>query len=277
MTRSPEWVPPGVDISVPSMARTYDFMLGGGHNFAVDRAVGVQIERAMPGLREAARVNRAFLGRAVRFMVDRGIRQFLDVGSGIPTVANVHEVAQARDPECRVVYVDRDPVAVAHSELMLTGNDHAAVVQADMRDPEKILESPQVRGLLDLDEPVGVLMLLMLHWIPDESDPLDLVGRYRAAMADGSFLAITHVTGDHQGDNLSEATDVIKESRSPDQVTLRTHAQVTELFTGFEIVEPGLVGCGEWRPAGPADISDTSDMNMLVYAGIGGKKSAGHR
>ncbi|MEA5358728.1 SAM-dependent methyltransferase [Amycolatopsis sp., V23-08] len=259
------------------MARTYDFMLGGGHNFAVDRAVGVQIERAMPGLREAARVNRAFLGRAVRFMVDRGIRQFLDVGSGIPTVANVHEVAQARDPECRVVYVDRDPVAVAHSELMLTGNDHAAVVQADMRDPEKILESPQVRGLLDLDEPVGVLMLLMLHWIPDESDPLDLVGRYRAAMADGSFLAITHVTGDHQGDNLSEATDVIKESRSPDQVTLRTHAQVTELFTGFEIVEPGLVGCGEWRPAGPADISDTSDMNMLVYAGIGGKKSAGHR
>ncbi|MDT7802900.1 MAG: hypothetical protein QOI78_6333 [Actinomycetota bacterium] len=259
------------------MARTYDFMLGGGHNFAVDRAVGVQIERAMPGLREAARVNRAFLGRAVRFMIDRGIRQFLDVGSGIPTVANVHEVAQARDPECRVVYVDRDPVAVAHSELMLAGNDHAAIVQADMRDPEKILESPQVRGLLDLDEPVGVLMLLMLHWIPDESDPLDLVGRYRTAMADGSFLAITHVTGDHQGGNLTEATDVIKESRSPDQVTLRTHAQVTELFAGFEIVEPGLVGCGEWRPAGPADISDASDMNMLVYAGIGGKKSAGHR
>jgi len=259
------------------MARTYDFMLGGGHNFAVDRAVGAQIEQAMPGLREAARVNRAFLGRAVRFMVDRGIRQFLDVGSGIPTVANVHEVAQACDPECRVVYVDRDPVAVAHSELMLAGNDHAAIVQADMRDPEKILESPQVRGLLDLDEPVGLLMLLMLHWIPDESDPLDLVGRYRAVMADGSFLAITHVTGDHQGENLTEATDVIKESRSPDQVTLRTRAQVTELFTGFEIVEPGLVGCGEWRPSGPADISDASDMNMLVYAGIGSKKSSEHR
>jgi hypothetical protein len=259
------------------MARTYDFMLGGGHNFAVDRAVGAQIEHAMPGLREAARVNRAFLGRAVRFMVDRGIRQFLDVGSGIPTVANVHEVAQARDPECRVVYVDRDPVAVAHSELMLADNDHASIVHADMRDPEKILESPQVRGLLDLDEPVGLLMLLMLHWIPDESGPLELVGRYRAALADGSFLAVTHVTGDHQGENLTEATDVIKESRSPDQVTLRTHEEVTALFAGFEIVEPGLVGCGEWRPAGPADISGTSEMNMLVYAGIGRKNTAGDR
>ncbi|MGW5721491.1 SAM-dependent methyltransferase [Amycolatopsis sp. NPDC003865] len=271
MTRSPEWVPPGVDISVPSMARTYDFMLGGGHNFAVDRAVGEQIERAMPGLRDAARVNRAFLGRAVRFMTANGIRQFLDIGSGIPTVANVHEVAQAQDPDCRVVYVDRDPVAVAHSELILAGNDHAAIVQADMRDPEKILESPQVRGLLDLEKPIGLLMLLMLHWVPDESGPLDLVGRYSSALVPGSFLAITHVTGDHQGENLEDATDVIKESRSPDQVTLRTHAQVTALFSGFEIVEPGLVGCGEWRPSGPADISAAAEMNMLVYAGIGRK------
>ncbi|WP_375336721.1 SAM-dependent methyltransferase [Amycolatopsis sp. SID8362] len=271
MTRSPEWVPPGVDISVPSMARTYDFMLGGGHHFAVDRAVGEQIERAMPGLRDAARVNRAFLGRAVRFMTAQGIRQFLDIGSGIPTVANVHEVAQAQDPDCRVVYVDRDPVAVAHSELMLAGNDRAAIVQADMRDPEKIFDAPQVRALLDFEKPVGLLMLLMLHWVPDESGPLELVGRYGAALAPGSFLAITHVTGDHQGENLEEATEAIKESRSPDQVNLRTHAQVTELFTGFEIVEPGLVGCGEWRPAGPADISAAAEMNMLVYAGIGRK------
>ncbi|MGW4520102.1 SAM-dependent methyltransferase [Amycolatopsis sp. NPDC004378] len=271
MTRSPEWVPTGVDISVPSIARTYDFMLGGGHNFAVDRAVGEQIERAMPGLRDAARVNRAFLGRAVRFMTGQGIRQFLDLGSGIPTVANVHEVAQAQDPGCRVVYVDRDPVAVAHSELILAGNDHAAIVQADMRDPEKIFDSPPVRGLLDLEKPVGLLMLLMLHWVPDDSDPLDLVARYGAALAPGSFLAITHVTGDHQGENLEEATDVIKESRSPDQVTLRTHAQVSALFGGFEIVEPGLVGCGEWRPSGPADIAAAAEMNMLVYAGIGRK------
>jgi hypothetical protein len=185
-------------------------------------------------------------------------------------VANVHEVAQAQDPDCRVVYVDRDPVAVAHSELMLAGNDRAAVVHADMRDPEKILDSPQVRGLLDFGQPMGLLMLLMLHWIPDDSAPLELVGRYRAALAPGSFLALTHVTGDHQGEKLEEATDVIKESRSPDQVTLRTHAEVSALFTGFEIVDPGLVGCGEWRPSGPADIADAA-MNMLVYAGIGRK------
>ncbi|MEV7095882.1 SAM-dependent methyltransferase [Amycolatopsis sp. NPDC051045] len=245
-------------------------MLGGGHNFAVDRAVGAEIERVMPGLRDSARVNRAFLGRAVRYLAGQGIRQFLDIGSGIPTVANVHEVAQAQDPDCRVVYVDRDPVAVAHSELMLAGNDRAAVVHADMRDPEEILDSPQVRGLLDLDEPVGLLMLLMLHWIPDDSAPLELVGRYRAALAPGSFLALTHVTGDHQGEKLEEATDVIKESRSPDQVTLRTHAEVSALFAGFEMIDPGLVGCGEWRPSGPADIADAA-MNMLVYAGIGRK------
>jgi hypothetical protein len=271
VTRQQDWVPPDVDITAPSMARTYDFMLGGGHNFAVDREVGAQIERAMPGLRLAARVNRAFLGRVVRFMMDQGVRQFLDIGSGIPTVSNVHEVAQERDPGCRVLYVDRDPVAVAHSELMLAGNNRAAVVHADMRDPEGILASLHAQRLLDLDEPVGLLMLLMLHWIPDESDPPSLMARYRDALASGSFLAMTHVTGDHQGENLSEATDVIKRSKSPDQVTLRTHAQVMDLFAGFDFVEPGLVGCGEWRPGGPGDIADEPDMNMLVYAGVGRK------
>ncbi|MGP4014869.1 SAM-dependent methyltransferase [Saccharopolyspora sp. 5N708] len=268
------WVPLDVDISVPSMARTYDYMLGGAHNFAVDREIGAQIEQAMPGLRMAARVNRAFLSRVVRFMVDQGIRQFLDIGSGIPTLANVHQVAQAAAPECRVVYVDRDPVAVAHSELMLADNDRAAIVRADMRDPEGILASPQARRLLDLDEPVGLLMLLMLHWIPDESDPLGLMTRYGNALAAGSCLAISHVTDDHQGENLVEATDAIQRSKSPDQVALRTHAQVSELFAGFELVEPGLVGCGEWRPTGPADIAELPDMNMLVYAGVGRKNLA---
>lgn len=272
MTQSPEWVPPSVDISVPSMARTYDFMLGGGHNFAVDREVGVQIERVMPGLRDAARVNRQFLGRAVRFMISRGIRQFLDIGSGIPTVSNVHEVAQEEDPECRVVYVDRDPVAVAHSELMLAENERAAVVQADMRDPEKIFESNEVQRLLRFDEPIGLLMLLVLHWVPDDDDPWDLMSRYRGALARGSCLAISHVSGDHQGENLEVATNVIKESRSPDQVNQRMHTEISALFGGFEMVPPGLVGCGEWHPGGPGDISDATAMNMLVYAGIGCKR-----
>ncbi|ASR39294.1 hypothetical protein BAY61_14655 [Prauserella marina] len=271
MTEDHAWIPDGVDISVPSMARTYDYLLGGGHNFAVDREIGDKIERVMPGLRHAARVNRAFLARAVRFMMDSGIRQFLDIGSGIPTVANVHEVAQGRDPECRVLYVDRDPVAVAHSELILTGNERAAVLNADMREPEAIFASSAARNLLDLDEPVGLLMLLMLHWIPDDSDPAGLMKRYLAPLASGSQLAMTHVSADHQGDNLTEATDVIKKSKSPDQVNARGHAEITALFAGFELVEPGLVGCGEWRPRGPADISDKPDMNMLVYGGVGRK------
>ncbi|MEU4768728.1 SAM-dependent methyltransferase [Actinosynnema sp. NPDC023794] len=266
-----DWIPSGVDISVPSVARTYDYMLGGGHNFAVDRALGEQIESVMPGLRNAARVNRAFLGRVVRFMVDQGVRQFLDIGSGIPTVGNVHEVAQAAAPGCRVVYVDRDPVAVAHSELMLVDNDDAAVVQADMREPDAVLGSDAARRLLDFDQPIGVLMLLMLHWVPDSADPRALVARYRDALAPGSYLAVTHATGDNQSENLTGATDAIKRSNSPDQVNLRSHADIEEMFDGFELVEPGLVGCGEWRPGGPGDIATEPDMNMLVYAGVGRK------
>ena len=266
-----EWIPSGVDISVPSAARTYDYMLGGAHNFAVDRELGTKIEAMMPGLRNAARVNRAFLGRVVRFMVDQGVRQFLDIGSGIPTVGNVHEVAQAAAPGSRVVYVDRDPVAVAHSELMLVGNDDAAVLHADMRDSDAILGSDEARRLLDFDEPIGLLMLLMLHWVPDEADPHALLARYRDVLAPGSYLAVTHATADHQGASLSDATEAIKSSNSPDQMNLRSHAEITRMFDGFDLVEPGLVGCGEWRPGGPGDIAAQPDMNMLVYAGVGRK------
>ncbi len=266
-----EWIPQSVDMSVPSMARTYDFLLGGAHNFAVDRALAEHVERVMPDARSAARVNRAFLGRAVRLMTDRGIRQFLDIGSGIPTVANVHEVAQAEFPECRVVYVDKDPVAVAHSELMLADNDLATVVHADMRDPESILDHQETRGLLDLDQPVGLLMLMMLHWVPDSDDPWKLVARYRDALAPGSHLAITHVTADGQDERLSEVTDLIEESRSADRLTERPHAQVRALFGDFEVVEPGLVGCAAWRPLGRGDISDTSEMNTVIYGGVARK------
>lgn len=266
------WVPQSVDVSVPSMARTYDYLLGGAHNFAVDRELAATVERVMPDARSAARVSRAFLARCVRFMVGRGIRQFLDIGSGIPTVANVHEVAQGVDPECRVVYVDKDPIAVAHSELILVDNDRAAIVHADMRDPDSILGHPQTRGLLDFDQPVGLLMLMMLHWLDDEAGPWQLMARYRDALAPGSYLAITHVTADNQDDRLPEVTDLIKESRSADQLNERSHEQVLRLFGDFELVEPGLVGCPAWRPTGPGDMSDTPNMNMVIYGGVARKQ-----
>jgi hypothetical protein len=271
VAQTQDWVPLGIDTDVPSMARVYDYILGGAHNFAADRQVGSQIEKLVPGLPSVARLNRRFLGRAVNFLVDQGVRQFLDIGSGIPTVANVHEVAQQRDPAARVVYVDKDPVAVAHSRLMLAGNDNAAIVQADMRDPGAVLSSPEVKQLLRPDEPVGLLMLLMLHWVPDEDGPGELVARYRDALPAGSFLAMTHVAKDQIDSSVDEAARVVNRSNSADQMHMRTHAQVNALFDGFELVEPGLVGCGEWRPGGPADFADEASMNMFLYAGVGRK------
>jgi hypothetical protein len=262
------WVPQSVDVSVPNMARTYDYLLGGAHNFAVDRELAVQVEHIMPEARSVARLSRSFLARCVRFMVDQGIRQFLDIGSGIPTVANVHEVAQNIAPECRVLYVDKDPIAVAHSELMLVDNDRAKIVHADMRDPESILDHPQTRGMLDFDQPIGLLVLMMLHWLPDEADPWKLMARYRDPLAAGSYLAITHVTADNQEPGVSEVTDLIKESRSADQLTERPYEQVRDLFGDWELVEPGLVGCPVWRPTGPGDMSDTPEMNTMIYGGV---------
>ena len=265
------WIPQSVDVSVPSMARTYDYLLGGAHNFAVDRELAAHVEKAMPDARAAARVSRAFLARCVRFMVAQGIRQFLDIGSGIPTAANVHEVAQGIAPDCRVVYVDKDPIAVAHSELLLADNDRAAIVHADMRDPDSILDSPETRRLLDFDQPTGLLMLMMLHWLPDEADPWTLMKRYRDVLAPGSFLAITHVTGDNPEPGVAVVTDLIKESRSADQLTERPHAEVLTLFGDFELVEPGLVGCAAWRSTGPGDMSDTPETNRVIYGGVARK------
>ncbi|WP_216209245.1 SAM-dependent methyltransferase [Amycolatopsis aidingensis] len=266
-----EWVPKIVDTSVPSGARTYDFLLGGAHNFAADRSMADQVEKAVPGIRDAARLNRAFLARAVRLLIDQGIRQFLDVGSGIPTVGNVHEIAQQHDPDCRVVYVDRDPVAVAHSELMLSGNERAGIAHADMRNPESILASEPARRLLNFDEPLGLLFLLVLHWVPDEADPRALMTRYRDAIAPGSHLVITHMTDDAQKDKIDTVAGIVRSSRGDGQVFPRSRAEIAALFGDFELLEPGLVPTGTWRVSGPGDITDNTEMNELSYAGVARK------
>jgi len=263
------WVPQGVDMTVPNAARVYDYFLNGAHNFAIDRAMADDIQKVMPAVRDVARIQRAFLRRAVLFMVDSGIRQFLDVGSGIPTVGNVHEIAQRAEPECRVVYVDKDPIAVAHSELLLQGNDRTATIQANLRDVEGILDHPQTKRLLDFDQPIGLLMLALVHFVPDSWDPVGLLARYGERLVPGSYLALSHTTGDGDPDGLAEAAQFYRNTSEP--LYLRSHEEVLRLFIGFEVVEPGLVGSALWRPSGVGDISDSAEMNTILYGGVGRK------
>ena len=269
MTENPDWVPYGVDEIVPNAARVYDYWLDGSHNFAADREMGDKVQQVMPRVRDGVRINRSFLRRAVLFMVDSGIRQFLDIGSGIPTVGNVHEIAQRAEPECRIVYVDKESVAVAHSELLLRDNDRTTVIQANLRDVGKILDHPETRRLLDFDQPVGLLALALVHFVPDSWDPVGLLARCRDRLAPGSYLALSHVTADGNPVGQAEASEFYQ--NTPDPVYTRSYPEVLRLFTGFELVEPGLVGCAFWRPSGPGDTSDSAEMNTLLYGGVGRK------
>ncbi|MCC8246059.1 SAM-dependent methyltransferase [Saccharothrix luteola] len=270
-----DWVPEGIDTTVPSVARTYDYLLGGAHNLAVDRAMGDQMVKVLPGARDLVRLNRSFLRRAVTYLAQRGVRQFLDIGSGIPTVGNVHEIAQEVAPDCRVVYVDKDPVAIAHSRLLLADDPNTAAVRADLREPEDVLGRPEVTGLLDFDEPVALLLLLVVHFVRPEEEPGELLARYRDRLAPGSFMVISHATADHRAETMRRAAATVRESRSKDNLVYRTHAEVTELFDGYELVEPGVVGHALWRPGGAGDIADRAEDNNQVWAGVGRKPEPG--
>jgi hypothetical protein len=264
----PDWAPEGVDLSTPSVARAYDYALGGAHSFAVDREFFRALEAVLPEARIIFRANRAFLHRAVRFMVEAGIRQFLDVGSGIPTVGNVHEIAQRVTPSARVVYVDIEPVAVAHSRLILAGNDRAVAIHEDARHPDAILDHPDTRALLDFDQPVGLILAAVLHAIPDADDPYGIVTRLRGELAAGSYVAISHATTDGRPAVARAAEEVTKRTNTPG--TLRTRADVLRLFTGLDLVEPGLVWTPQWRPDHPEEVGDHPER-LLTYAGVGRK------
>jgi hypothetical protein len=260
----PTWAPDGVRLDQPSPARIYDYLLGGSHNSAADRHVARQVIETMPDAVGAARANRAFLRRAVRFLVDAGVRQFLDLGSGIPTAGNVHEIAQAAAPEARVLYVDVDPVAVAHSRVLLAGNNRAAVVQADIRDSDRVLDSRQVSQLLDLDAPVGLLMVAILHVVPDADDPAGLVARFRDAAAAGSYLVIGHGTADSYPEEARKLREISHRTRT--WLTPRSHEQIRGFFAGFELVEPGLVWVPQWRP----DDGEQPDPHPELSVNYGG-------
>jgi hypothetical protein len=263
-------VPEGVDPSAASVARIYDAMLGGQHNYDIDREALAAFTAIDPQVRALARANRAFLGRAVRFLVDAGVRQFIDLGSGIPTQGNVHEVAQAIAPGTRVVYVDNDPVAVAHSASLLADNPDADIVSADIRRPADVLNSPQVRQLIDFDQPVGVLMITIMHFITLDEDPAGLVAAYRDGLPAESWLALSHAT-DQDRPGTAAAVGQLYRSKATSPVTARSYDQIAALFTGFEMVDPGLVYVPLWRPDSGEDIPD-KPSEYWVYAGVGRKQ-----
>jgi hypothetical protein len=266
MSERVSWVPEGVDTGRPSAARLYDYLLGGGHNFAADRALAEKFLRAQPNGRTIARLNRAFLRRAVLLMMDRGIRQFLDLGSGIPTVGNVHEIAQKADAEARVVYVDFEDVAVAHSELILEGDPRATIIQEDMTRPEAVLRSARDSGLIDFSEPVGILTAGVFHFVPPEADPNAIVAAYRDAVPAGSYLAVSQFTQDLQPEEMAGIVEVMKKSQNP--MFPRTKSEIEELFRGFELVEPGIVPTPLWRPEG----TNTDNPDKAgIYAAVGRK------
>ncbi|WP_406691130.1 SAM-dependent methyltransferase [Saccharopolyspora sp. ID03-671] len=247
MAGVPDWVPSQIDWNQPSVARIYDYALGGAHNFETDRRAQDAALEVFPHLNDAARANRAFLHRALRFCLDRGVRQFLDLGSGIPTVGNVHEVAQDIAPESRVVYVDHDPVAVTHARSMLADDPNTAFLHEDIRAPHRILEHPDALRLLDFDQPIAVLMVGMLHYVNDASDPQHLLRDYRARMAPGSYFIASHLTSDLP--EMRSAAPFFDDSRNP--MTLRGRSEIEALLGDFDLVEPGVVFTVEWRPEGP--------------------------
>jgi SAM-dependent methyltransferase len=250
----PTWASGDLDIEQPSPARVYDCYLGGSHNFVADRRMARRAMDLWPELPAIMQANRAFLRRSVRYLIRQGIIQFLDIGSGIPTEGNVHEVARVAAPLSRVVYVDIDPVAVAHSRALLARNPLADIVQADLRDLKAIFDNPRAQRLLDLDQPIGVLMVAMLHFVPDEADPAHIVAQYRKMMAPGSYLVVSHASHEGRPDQAESHTELYRRAGAP--LRMRSRREIEALLDGFDLVPPGVVFSPLWRPDSPADVDD---------------------
>ncbi|GAB1513427.1 SAM-dependent methyltransferase [Actinophytocola sp. KF-1] len=266
-----------VDLAKPNAARMYDYYLGGSHNFESDRALAAQVEQVAPFVKDIARINRAWLRRVVDFLMAHGVRQFLDLGSGIPTVGNVHEQAQRQDPSTRVVYVDYEAVAVHHSYELLKDNENATVVWADVRNPRTVLEHEETRRLLDFTQPVGLLCAGLLLFIGDEYDPERLVATYRDACPAGSYLAISTMSQDEADPGTRERlAGLLKLYEMADErVYPRDKATIASWFAGTELVDPGLVLLHRWRPDRSSDGSlawpqhEESAARLLGYGAVG--------
>jgi S-adenosyl methyltransferase len=258
--------PLGINPSVATAARMYDYWLGGHENFVADRIAALQVAEAAPEVPVLARENRKFLGRVVRFLAgEEGVGQFLDLGTGLPTRGNVHQVAQEINSAARVVYVDNDPMVLAHSRALKTGAG-TAVIEADMRDPEAILAHPDTRRLIDFGRPLAVLFVAALHFIADVDRPHALVSRFLAAAAPGSYLVISHATIDPSPQEAAGVTAVYAATSNP--ATPRSHDQILAFFDGLELIRPGVIPVQQWRPAGP----QPSDVGKSwILGGVGRK------
>jgi len=261
-----DWAPADVDLTRPNAARVYDYYLGGSHNFAIDRQMAQQAIDLWPDVPMIVRANRAFLRRAVRQLIRAGVRQFLDLGSGIPTVGAVHELAQADDPQARVVYVDVDPIAVAHSRAILAGNEQATAIQADLRNPAAVLRDPLVRGMLDLSQPVAVLLVAVLHFVSDDDDPAGIVSALRSALVPGSLVVISHASQDGVDERAEGHRALYARAASP--MTMRNREQIAHLLDGLELVPPGVSPIRLWRPE-PGDETDGDPASFAGYAAVG--------
>ena len=274
-----EQAPPGVDITVPSPARMYDYFLGGTDNYEVDRKAAEVVRERMPEVEDAAWANRGFLQRSTAWLAEQGVRQFIDIGAGLPTRNNTHEAAQGVAPDARVLYVDNDPLVKVHANALLDGTSGTAFVTADFRDMEGLLGHPDTLATIDFAEPVALLAVAMTHFVPDEDDPWGLIQRYMDRLAPGSYLVLSAITGDRQADG---AVGTIRSvySKSSAGVHMRTRAEIERYFTGLEIVppyegaEPRLCYAGDWGADDP-DAAD-SDGSRWSYCAVAKKTGAQH-
>jgi SAM-dependent methyltransferase len=256
----------GIDTTRPSIARAYDVVLNGKDNFEVDRAFVAEIVKVVPEIYDVATYNREILGRGVRFLIERGITQFVDLGSGLPTVENTHHVAQRANPDAHVVYVDNDPMVLAHGRAILAENDRTGVVTSDLREPKSILADETVQRLIDLDRPVGVMLVGILHHLHDSEDPKGIVEEYMAAVPSGSYVFITHFCSATQ-----DARDAEKKFLALlGTGRFRTPEEITSFFDGYELVEPGVVPLPLWRPEDTVP-EVLSVGQRLMYGGIARK------
>jgi hypothetical protein len=261
---------PHLDSETANIARIYDYYLGGAYNLPVDRARAARIQAVLPSMEMLARFNRGFLRRSVAYMVDQGITQFLDLGSGLPTAGNTHEVAQARDPRAKVVYVDYEPTAVALGERILRNNPDATMVAADARRPDELFAHPRVRAVLDLDRPLGVVMTGVMVFVGDHEDPAGMMKAYRDSCAPGSYIALSHLTDERADPETKVQIHAMIEAYKGviEQLYVRDQSAIEALFEGMTLVGPGVTLMPDWQPH-DNEIPTGSPAHQLGYGAVG--------